>query len=272
MVRAARRRLGVSQREMARRAGVSATSVVAIESGRQQPSLRVLQALLEVAGLGVCVDRPVQPLCAHVRRHLHRSLSIRLHLALGGNGRPWVHPVLPQWQQLGTLARSGRLFAEGELARALWLPVLSPVSQLVVGLECSQPAGTAAEPALPETPDVQVLRRTVPASCTVTVPLSIGSLRVPPPGELALDPAQAEFRGALRSVAGELELCAPRDPGGRRSPAHREPCREDESWRLLFARRWTPSFLPPDRLDGRGWRLDDEVGFQEWIDRRASRR
>lgn len=265
MVRSARRRAGLSQRELARRAGVSATTVVAIESGRQLPSLRVLQALLVVAGLDVTVDRPLEPLCTHVRRHLHLSLSVRLHLALGGHGRPWQRPVLPAWQQLGLLATSGRVFATGDLATSLWLPGTEPVTPVTVGVQLGEGM------ALPATPQLDVAPASLPSLASVTVPLTIGALHAPPPGELALDPAHAGKRRALRAVAAELELHAPCDPGGRRSPPHREPQREDEALRLLFARPWNSRFRPPDRLDGRGWRLDDEVGVRVWIERRAER-
>lgn len=265
MVRSARRRAGLSQRELARRAGVSATTVVAIESGRQLPSLRVLQALVAVAGLDVTVDRPLEPLCTHVRRHLHLSLSVRLHLALGGQGRPWQRPVLPAWHQLGLLATSGRVFATGDLATSLWLPATEPVTPVTVGVQLGEGM------ALPATPQLDVAPARLPSLASVTVPLTIGALHAPPPGELALDPAHAGKRRALRAVAAELELHAPRDPGGRRSPPHREPQREDEVLRLLFARPWNSRFRPPDRLDGRGWRLDDEVGVRGWIERRAER-
>lgn len=269
MVRLVRRRIGVSQRELARRSGVSLTTVIAVESGKQQPSLRVLAAIVELAGLEVSLDRPVQPLCRHVVRHLHRSLPARLHLALGGSGWPRDQPVLPAWRQLGLLATSGHLFVTGELAAALWLPVVPAGAPAVarprVGLD---PWGSSR---LPVTPDVEVVLADLPRSCTVTVPLSVGALRTPSPSELALDPALAGSRRALRGVAAELERQAPGDLGGRRSPAHREPRREEEAWRLLFARRWSDSLRPPDSLDARGWRLDDEVGMRHWIERRAGR-
>lgn len=265
MVRDARRRVRLSQREMARRAGVSVATVTGIESGTQLPSLRVLQELLAVAGLELCVDRPVQPACRHVLRHLHRSLSIRLHLALGGSGRPWNHPLLAPWQQLGLLATSGRLFVTGELAVALWLPGTGAVRERRVGFE---PRGRRF---LPPTPELTVVPGPLPGDCTVTVPLGVGSLVTPPPGALALRPEHAAVRRALRGVAAHLDQHAPRDPAGRRTPAHREPRREEEQWRLLFARRWNGRLRRPDPLDARGWRLDDEASFDQWIERRAGR-
>lgn len=264
MVRAARRRAGLSQRELARRAGVAAGTVAAVEAGRQAPSGRVLEALVAAAGLELTVDRPVQPLCAHTLRHLHRSLPVRLHRALGGSGYPYDRPFLPAWQQIGLLSSKGVVHVTGAVARALWLPP-AQCPDREVGLQPHRPA------VLPSSPDVRVLVAPVPPTCTITVPLSVGAIVTPSPAELALDPQHAAWRRALRSVAHELEQRAPHDRASRRRPAHREPRRLDESTRLLFARRWTARFLPPDDYDVRGWRLGDVVGMEEWIEERAKR-
>lgn len=264
MARAARNRAGISQREMARRAGVSTATVEAIEAGRQQPSARVLGALLAVAALELSVDRPVQALCPHTAQHLHHSLSSRLHLALGGSGRPYDRPFLPAWQQLGLLSLKAPVHLTGDLAVAVWIPMPPPPARVSVA--------TDGRLLLPPLPDLEVVREPRPPSCTVGVVLTPGLVTVPPPGELALDPRHAPWRRALRSVAAALDEEAARDRAGRRSPAHREPRRRAEEWRLLFARPWSPKLLPPDRWQARGWRLDDEVGMDEWIERRAARR
>lgn len=263
MARAARTRAGVSQREMARRAGVSTATVEAIETGRQQPSARVLSALLAVAGLELSADLPVQPLCRHMTQHLHHSLSTRLHLALGGSGRPYDRPFLPAWQQLGLLSLKAAVHLTGDLAVAVWLPMPQPRAQVGIATD---------RVLLPPAPDLHVVHEPAPPHCTVGVVLSPGLVTVPPPGELALDPRHAPWRRALRSVATALDEGAARDRARRRSPAHREPRRGNEEWRLLFARPWSPRLLPPDRWQARGWRLDDEVGMDEWIERRAKRR
>lgn len=264
MVREARRRVGMSQRAFAASAGVAPSTVAAVEAGRHEPSLPVLRALLAVADLELTLDCTVPDLCNHVLRHLRLSLSVRLHLALGGSGRPWTPPRLPAWEQLNVVARRARACLRGDVARGLWLPGAVGVPPLV-----EVPPGTAQR--LPSTPDLRVREARVDDACTVSVSLVTGAACTPAPGELALDPAQAEWRRSLRSVAAALDAQAPRDEQGRRTPAHFEPRREEEVWRLLFARRWNQRLRPPDPLDARGWRLGDEASMNEWIERRSGR-
>jgi len=278
LVRTARRHAGLSQRAFAAKAGVHAGTVAAVEAGRRAPSVAVLATLVDAAGLELAVDRPVVPLCRHVQRHLHLSLSARLHLLLGGSGRPRVPPVPAAWPELDRVAARGPAYLTGVSAVALWIPGdwTGPVT---VGW-----AGSAAAPSMrarsPTPPAVAVVAGReleavpgpVPGDCTVTVALPARSLLTPPPGVLALHPDCAPWRTVLRSVARALDRAAALDGARRRSPAQREPRREEEAFRLLFARRWNGSLRPPDRLEGRGWRLVDEVGFSEWIERRAGRR
>lgn len=262
-LRAARRQAGLSQRSLASAAGVHRSTVDAIEAGRREPALPLLQSLLQVAGLELTVDRvPPEP-CRHIRRHLHLSLSARLHLLLGGDGRPRSTRSPTAWHQLDLLAAHGELTLAGPAAVALWVPGLSIPRPLVL----HRAAGTRP---LPAVEGITVRTGRTP-ECTVTVPLPVRHLATPPPGALALQPDCAPWRPALRSVARLLEEQAPLDDSGRRTPAHREPQREDEAWRLLFARRWNSRLRPPDRLDGRGWRLDDEASLRQWIERRAAR-
>jgi len=281
LVRTARRHAGLSQRAFAAAAGVDASTVAAVEAGRRAPGAAVLSAMVQAAGLELTVDRPVQPLCRHVERHLRLSLSARLHLLVGGTGRPHVPPVPPAFQQLGRLAARGRVYLTGRAAVGMWLP-RSSSTPLRWGLAPRPDTVLHPAPDAPGRADRgagplrgisgclgEVVLCPLPAECTVTVPLPIRSLLTPPPGSLALQPECAPWRTALRSVAHVLDQQAPLDGARRRSPAHREPDREDEAARLLWARRWTGSSPPPHRLDGRGWRLQDEVGFDEWIERRA---
>ncbi|WP_084469935.1 XRE family transcriptional regulator [Jiangella gansuensis] len=53
LVAGARRRRGVTQRELARAAGVPQSTVAAIESGRRQPSVAMLECLLDAAGFSL---------------------------------------------------------------------------------------------------------------------------------------------------------------------------------------------------------------------------
>jgi transcriptional regulator with XRE-family HTH domain len=66
LIRRARRRTGMSQRELADRAGVAPSTVAKVEKGTLVPGLRVLEALLDGAGLFLVVVDPdgkvIQPL------------------------------------------------------------------------------------------------------------------------------------------------------------------------------------------------------------------
>lgn len=94
LVREARRRRGLSQRQLADQAGVAQSPFARIESGRQQPTLPVLARLLEAAGLRLRAEldnaiRPSALLAAHRAEVLrsaatHRAYDVR---ALGSVGR-----------------------------------------------------------------------------------------------------------------------------------------------------------------------------------------
>jgi transcriptional regulator with XRE-family HTH domain len=66
LLRQARRKCGMSQRDLAKRAGVSPATVARAESGTMMPSLDVLQRLLDATGLFLVVVDPdgrvIQPL------------------------------------------------------------------------------------------------------------------------------------------------------------------------------------------------------------------
>ena len=55
MLREARRRAGLTQAQLASRAGVTQSVISAYESGRRQPSLPVLQSLISAAGLELSI-------------------------------------------------------------------------------------------------------------------------------------------------------------------------------------------------------------------------
>jgi uncharacterized protein len=61
MIREARRRSGLSQAELARRAEVSQPVISAYESGRREPGLRTLVKLVEATGHRLRVDLVAEP-------------------------------------------------------------------------------------------------------------------------------------------------------------------------------------------------------------------
>ena len=61
VLRDARRRAGLSQVELARRAGLTQSVISAYESGHRQPSLPTLAALVESAGFELAVSVRRQP-------------------------------------------------------------------------------------------------------------------------------------------------------------------------------------------------------------------
>jgi predicted nucleotidyltransferase/DNA-binding XRE family transcriptional regulator len=78
ILRRARRRAGLTQVELAAKAGMTQSVISAYESGRRQPSLPTLEALVEAAGFDLTIglrrssDRRGQltgPLGQRVRRH-----------------------------------------------------------------------------------------------------------------------------------------------------------------------------------------------------------
>lgn len=80
----ARRRAGISQRELAERAGTSQATVSAYETGRKAPSVETLSRLLAAMGSRLAVEpaagAPVAPTTAELRR-AGRVLADVLELA-----------------------------------------------------------------------------------------------------------------------------------------------------------------------------------------------
>jgi predicted nucleotidyltransferase len=81
LLRAARTRAGLSQAELAARAGVAQSVISVYESGRRQPALPTLAALVEATGFDLEVrlhrrglDRLTGPLGARLRRHRREVL------------------------------------------------------------------------------------------------------------------------------------------------------------------------------------------------------
>ena len=80
LVREARRRSGLTQTELARRAGVPKSTVGRIESGARSPSTRMVERLVHAAGLRVSASlaEPDPATDAMFERSLRRSPKERL--------------------------------------------------------------------------------------------------------------------------------------------------------------------------------------------------
>ena len=261
VLRAVRRRTALSQRALAQRAGVSASAIQAIEAGRRTPTLAVLQAVLDVAGLELAVDVLPPELDARQRGYLRLSLVQRLHKAMGGDGRPRYDRRRARWLQLLALARAGEVHLHGELAVRLWVPSDEPlaVAELCIALWDAR--------RLPDTPDL-----VVHTACgehgraPVVVPVTPWRVLADPPADLALDPRLAAHRPALRAVARTLHVDAARDEGGRRARAHRDPAHEAERHHVFHTKRFGQLAMP-DHTDPRAWRLDDDASLAAWLRR-----
>jgi transcriptional regulator with XRE-family HTH domain len=98
ILREARRAAGITQRELARRAGVPQPAVSRIERGHLSPRLDTLDRLLRECGKAlVLVERPG----LHADRSLIRE---RLRLSVADRARLAVL----EWERSGTFRRSGR--------------------------------------------------------------------------------------------------------------------------------------------------------------------
>jgi transcriptional regulator with XRE-family HTH domain len=243
LIRAVRRRAGLSQRALADRVGASPRTVAAWEARQHSPSVAILDRVLAVADLDVALV-PRLPAQAHaaIRSHLSLSLTQRLRIALGES------PVLPSparsslWAELGRLARRGQLLLEPPVAVALWVPI-GPVQKVSASLFHQKASLT------PGHIGVQLREGDAPHSA-IPFFMEVGQrLWVEPPGVLAL-PDEEHVR--LRTVDQLLHAQGARDDAGRRRPAHRDPDESGEDWRLL---RTKGVLNRPDMRDGRGWRL-----------------
>lgn len=262
MFRAVRRRQGWSQRELAARSGVHARTIAAVESGERTPTLEVVRQVLTAAGLELALDAVPPPVPDEVRRHLRRSLTERLHRALGGGGIPHrSRPAAPVWDQLVRLASCGRVVLHGDLAVAVWLPPDEPLRSGSVCFARVQPWP------VPATPDLVVLEACAAhAAAVVAVSVDSWTLGVDPPADLALDPAHTHVRQRLRAVARVLHEEAPLDRMGRRVRAHADPAHVMEQAYVFHTKRFRQRPMP-DETDRRGWRLGDEASLAAWLRR-----
>lgn len=258
LLRTARRRVGLSQRALAEQAGVSASTVAALEAGRRSASMATVARLLDVAGLELAVQARTPAACVHLQRHLRRTLVERLYLAVGGV----VHPVRDRthatWWALWSLTAHGRVEVVGEAAVGVWVPVVA--ERLVVRLLPFRATGAMEAP-----PAVTVLPATEPPRPGL-VPIGLLGriVTVASPDLLALQPVPAEQAVGLRAAAALLHEQGPVDDALRRPPAHRDaqPRKDDHKiWHTkAFAHRPIPE--PADR---RGWQLDGQASLAQWL-------
>jgi hypothetical protein len=151
LLRAARRRAGLSQAELAARAGVTQSVISVYESGRRQPAVPTLAALVEAAGFDLDMrlrrrrlDRLIGPIGTRLRRHrgevlrAARASGVRIHGVFGSVARGEDRQDsdvdllvdLPRGMGLFGLAR-----LQGELQQILDAPVeLIPAADLKAGV------------------------------------------------------------------------------------------------------------------------------------------
>ena len=113
-VRDLRERCGLTQRELAERAGTSQPTISAYESGSKSPNFRTLERLARCVGLQAVVDF-VPPLTREERRSLavHRAIARRLEsapeatirrarrtLARMSRQHPGARPLLSRWRNI----------------------------------------------------------------------------------------------------------------------------------------------------------------------------
>ena len=81
IVKEARQRAGLTQRELARRAGTSQAAIGRIERGRQSPSLETVQRLLRACGLELRLQ--TAPFDDHLEALIDATLSMTPEERLG---------------------------------------------------------------------------------------------------------------------------------------------------------------------------------------------
>ena len=148
----ARLRSGLSQSELARRAGVAQSVISVYESGRRQPAMTTLASLIGAAGHELMIDlRPAPGLDRLKGTHGQRVMAVRSRLkatatAHGASGLAIFGSVARGQERLGSdvdllveLPQTMGLFGLGrlrsDLEAVLGLPVdLIPISDLKPGL------------------------------------------------------------------------------------------------------------------------------------------
>jgi transcriptional regulator with XRE-family HTH domain len=94
LLRRARQHAGITQAELARRAGMAAPTISAYETGRRDPSVSNLVRLLDAAGLDLALQESMR---THRGRRLEQVLDLASVLPRWGRDEK---PDLPSWNDL----------------------------------------------------------------------------------------------------------------------------------------------------------------------------
>lgn len=257
LVRAARRAAGEGQASFGARAGVSARTLSALETGSSDPRWSTVVSLLAAGGLELTAVPASPPPTAALLDHLHRSTSYRLRWSLN-RPRAWGNARL--WQELGALTAYGQVRLEGRQAVGVWLPVSIGRGTLPVVLH---PADRVlVEDSFPGLA-IRLDDGPVPPA-QVPVAVGPGALLLPAPLALAAHPDCGALAQELRLAAGLLDDDRSRDFGGRRAPAHRDPRESVEFDRVLHRRRLR-GYQLPSAADSRAWRLRGSASLATWL-------
>lgn len=239
VLRAARRRRGLSIRDAALRCEVPRSTWGDWESGRSAPTVERLEQVLAALALEVrLVDRLTEPPGeAAVARHLRRSLTERAGAALG-----------EQLDATAAACRSTPRLLTGPAAVGVWVPHVVARGPLPL------PPGSAAGGRVP-------LRLVVPGCRTNA------AAWVDTPEELVHQGYADQWPGLLTSTR-LLATQAPRDASDRQLPAHRDPDEDREVGDLSKALMWAGyGHIPISPVDSRAWRLDAPATLDEALTR-----
>jgi transcriptional regulator with XRE-family HTH domain len=267
LLRSARQLRGLSQRELAERAGLTQSVVARVEAGRSAPGWATLNALLEAAGLDLQLCLPALPLDARQQRWLTLSTSARLYWAVGGRWHPRHDRKHPTWSALGAAAARRCCVLDPLVSVGIWLEhrPAPPTPEL-----WTPTALDALARPLPRTEAVAV--RHGPVSVDGLIPVGVTArddVWAHPPHHPALQTDPLTSR-QLHGVARALHERKRRDLQGRQGAAHRNSATQRERDFVVTRRRFA-GVPDPDPRDRRDWRLDGEASFREWLGRRGFR-
>jgi len=236
VLRAARRRRGLSIRAAAARCDVPPSTWADWEAGRSAPTTARLDATLRALSLDLeLVSRVVQepPGEAAVVAHLRRSLTRRARGALGA--------------QLGATLAAAQEYPRqltGPAAVGVWVPHVVARGPLPL-------------PMLPASPSLVRLRLDADDSRERRAVVA-----VEPPDVLLADgfgDRYPQLRTSARLLANRG-----RDAAGRRLPPHRDPDEERELRDLSYVITWAGlGRLPIRATDSRAWRVDAPATLDE---------